>query len=194
MHPDVERYLKKTNAAMRPVCEKLREIVLKAAPKLEECIRWGGPSYKGKGLVCGIGAFQKHVTLFFFRGVEMADPDGLFTHGEGNAVARSVKVGSLSEIKVKPLTALVKAAVKLDAEGAPVVRGKRPVLPVPSVLAEALRGDPRAKKFFDSLSPSARRDYCEWVGGAKQEATVQRRLEKAMTRLGEGRKLGDEYA
>ncbi|RBP44437.1 uncharacterized protein YdeI (YjbR/CyaY-like superfamily) [Roseimicrobium gellanilyticum] len=193
MHAEIERYLKETNAAMRPICEKLREIVLKAAPHLEEGIRWGGPSYKGKGVVCGIGAFQKHVNLFFFRGAQVPDPGGVFNHGLDNATSRNVQFFSMEDVKVKPLTTLVKAAAKVDAEGGAKARTKRPDLPVPVVLAEALRGDPRAKKFFDSLSPSARRDYCEWIGSAKQEVTMQRRLEKAMTRLGEGRKLGDEY-
>jgi hypothetical protein len=193
MHPDVQRYFEEKGDFARPIGEKLREIIMKAAPQLEEGIRWNSPSYKGKGLVCGIGAFKEHVTLFMARGVELPDPDGLFNDGEGNATGRNVRFLSLTEVKVKPLIALIKAAVKLDGEGTKVVRSKRPDLPVPPVLAEALRGDPRARKFFESLPPSAKRDYCEWVGSAKQEATVQRRLEKAMARLGEGRRLGDEY-
>ncbi|HSI65493.1 MAG TPA: YdeI/OmpD-associated family protein, partial [Candidatus Saccharimonadia bacterium] len=152
-----------------------------------------GSSYRGKGLVCAIGAFQKHVTLFFFRGVELADPDALFTDGQGNAEWRIAKFAALSEVKTRPVIALVKAAVKLDAEVARPARRKRPELPVPPVLAEALRGDPRARRFFESMPPSSRREFSEWIADAKQESTIQRRLEKAMTLLGEGMRLSDSY-
>lgn len=179
----------------RPICTKLREIVRKAAPKLEEGIKWGSPNYKGNGLVCSIGAFKEHVTLFFFRGAELENVDRLLQHGEGNASSRSVKFTSLAEVKAKPLTALVKQAVEIDAKGKLPAqkKAKRPELPVPPALASALRKNAKAKKYFESLPPSCRREYSEWIGTAKQEETVQRRLEKAMGMLAEGRRMNEQY-
>jgi uncharacterized protein YdeI (YjbR/CyaY-like superfamily) len=191
----VDARIAKANDFARPICVKLREIIRKAAPKLEECLKWGMPAYKGRGLVCCIGAFKQHVTLHFFRGAEMKDASkGLLQHGEGNANSRSVKFLSLAEVKAKPLAALVKQAVAVDATDKPATeKKKRPDLPVPPALAAALRKNARARKTFESLPPSCRREYSEWIGGAKQEATVQRRLEKALVMLSEGRRMNDEY-
>ena len=193
MNPDIQRYLEGKSDLARPICMKLREIILKADPGLEEVIRWGGPTYKGKGLVCGLRASLHHVTLFFFRGASMSDPGGVFTDGQHNATERAVKFTSLADVKVKSLTALIKEAMKVDAGGPPAKKAKRPDLPVPPVLADALRQDARAKKFFDTIAPSSRRDFCEWIGTARQEATLQRRLEKTMAMLGEGICLHDLY-
>ena len=189
----VDAYIALKPAFAQPICTKLREIIRKSAPKIEEGIRWGGPSYKGRGLVFGVGAFKEHVSLFFARGQELTDPDGLLQHGEGNATSRSVKFASLAELKVKPLTALVKQAAELDAKGPSAKKAKRAELPVPPALSAALQKNARARKTFDSLPPSCRREYSEWIAGAKQEATVQRRLGKAITMLNEGRRMNDVY-
>jgi uncharacterized protein YdeI (YjbR/CyaY-like superfamily) len=191
---NVDAYIASKAEFARPICSKLREIIRKSAPKLDEGIRWGGPSYKGRGLVFGIGAFKEHVSLFFARGRELKDPEGLLQHGEGNERSRSAKFFSLADLKVKPLAALVKQAAELDARGEPAKRkAKRPELPVPPALAAALRKNPRAKKTFDSIPPSARREYCEWIGNAKREETVLRRLEKAIDMLNDGRCMNDMF-
>jgi len=52
---------------------------------------------------------------------------------------------------------------------------------VPPELAELLDADGRA--FFDSLSFTHRREYVEWITGAKREETRRRRLAKAVEML-----------
>lgn len=192
---NVEEYISRKPAFARPICELLRALIHKAAPTLDEGIRWGGPSYKGKGLVLGLGAFKEHVTLFFARGKELDDPEGVLDESEGTAASRNFKVKSLAEAKAKSkaLTALIKQAVALDAQGPAAKKAKRPELPVPAVLSAALRSHAKARKTFEGFSPSARRDYCEWIGGAKKEETVQRRLEKALVMLSEGKSMSDAY-
>jgi hypothetical protein len=59
---------------------------------------------------------------------------------------------------------------------------------VPPELAEALAGDADAKRFFDSLSNSQKSWHTLAIGGAKTDETRQRRLEKSMQMLREGRK------
>ena len=54
---------------------------------------------------------------------------------------------------------------------------------VPSELLEVIKDEPEAKAFFDSLSDGYKRGYCDWVGGAKQEATRKTRAGKALTML-----------
>jgi len=39
------------------------------------------------------------------------------------------------------------------------------------------------KSFFETLSASYKKGYCDWVGSAKQEATRQIRADKALIML-----------
>ena len=59
---------------------------------------------------------------------------------------------------------------------------------VPADFAEALDGEPSAKRFFDSLSYSHRQRHVLAIDGAKAAETRQRRIAKAIEMLREGRK------
>jgi len=59
---------------------------------------------------------------------------------------------------------------------------------VPVELEALLEKDKEAKDFFETLTKSYKRGYCDWVGSAKQEATRQVRAEKALMMLKNGQK------
>lgn len=61
-------------------------------------------------------------------------------------------------------------------------KGKGEVI-VPEELIEVLKSEDEAREFFESLSTGYKRGYCDWVGGAKQEATRKTRAEKALVML-----------
>ncbi len=54
---------------------------------------------------------------------------------------------------------------------------------VPDVLAAALEADPVARAAFDGLSYTRRKEIARSIAEAKQDATRQRRLEKALADL-----------
>lgn len=58
----------------------------------------------------------------------------------------------------------------------------------PDDFAAALAVDPEAKRFFDSLSYSNRRRYVMGIDEAKTAETRQRRIEKSVKMLREGKK------
>jgi Bacteriocin-protection, YdeI or OmpD-Associated/Domain of unknown function (DUF1905) len=59
---------------------------------------------------------------------------------------------------------------------------------VPLGLAQALKGEPRTKAFFDELAHTHRREYANWVAEAKRPETRQRRIEQTMAFLRDGRR------
>lgn len=59
---------------------------------------------------------------------------------------------------------------------------KGPVV-VPEELTAVLENEGEAKDFFESLTDGYKRGYCDWVGGAKQQATRQTRAGKALLML-----------
>jgi Bacteriocin-protection, YdeI or OmpD-Associated/Domain of unknown function (DUF1905) len=61
------------------------------------------------------------------------------------------------------------------------------VVSLPADFAEALDRDPEARRFFDGLSYSARQWHVLSVEGAKTAETRQRRIEKSVAMLHEGK-------
>jgi hypothetical protein len=84
-------------------------------------------------------------------------------------VAAGVAAGDVVEVELAPDTAPREVEVPVD-------------------LAAALTGEPEARAFFDGLSYSNRRWFVLSVEGAKTPETRQRRVDKAVTMLREGRK------
>jgi hypothetical protein len=72
----------------------------------------------------------------------------------------------------------VEVAIELDEEPRTVE--------VPPPLATALDDDPDARAAFERLSYTHRREYAEWISGAKREETVARRTHKAIEMLKSG--------
>jgi hypothetical protein len=71
--------------------------------------------------------------------------------------------------------------VNLEVDTAPRV------VEVPSDLAAALKRDKKAKAFFDGLSFSLQRWYTQPIESAKKPETRERRVDKAIEMLREGR-------
>ena len=54
---------------------------------------------------------------------------------------------------------------------------------IPAELQVLLNKDTEANDFFETLSKSYKKGYCDWVGSAKQEETRHSRAEKAILML-----------
>ena len=57
---------------------------------------------------------------------------------------------------------------------------------IPDGLAQALAADPAAKA-FDGMAFTHRKEYARWIAEAKREETRQKRIQKALDMLKEGR-------
>ena len=73
-----------------------------------------------------------------------------------------------------------KLAVVLELDDAPRT------VEVPPELQAALAADAEARATFDGLSYTHRREYVEWVSGAKREETRRARVERAVGMLRDG--------
>lgn len=171
------------------MCEALRELILQWEPDFSEAVKWNTLSFSGRKLVVAMSGCKKHVGLAFFRGAELDDPSGLLAVGDGNSLMRSVRITDLDALDIVALKNLIRAAVRLDASATPPPRPqKREPLPVPEILAKALRRDKQAAAGFGRLSPSCQREYIVWVGTAKRPETQERRLTETLEALRNGRK------
>src|SRR5687768_6056648 len=61
-------YLAKVPKEQRVALEKLRDIIKAAAPKAEECISYGLPSFRFNGPLVAFGAAAKHCSFYPMSG------------------------------------------------------------------------------------------------------------------------------
>lgn len=190
--PDkVEAYLLSLPIWSAQICARLRQIILAAHPSITEEWKWG-PAYSSNGLVCGWGAFQKHVKLTFYNGAALQDAQQLFNHCTNNEFNRSIKYTQLNEINEPALTAYILEAIAVNEKGFKrVVQNKNVV--VPEALQSALVQHPEAARFFESLSYGYRKDFCGHVTEAKTEATRQARIDKIVSLCAAGLTLNSKY-
>ena len=64
---------------------------------------------------------------------------------------------------------------------------------VPRYIQVALKKQPAAWRYFESLAPSHRRRYIGWIESSKREETQARRLQEAIRLLNAGKPLGLKY-
>ncbi len=61
---------------------------------------------------------------------------------------------------------------------------------IPAALLEAFRENPAAKKNYDGMKQTHRRQYHIWINSAKREETVRKRVQEAIRLLEKGEMLG----
>ena len=172
----VLHYFEKQPAWSRELCLQLRQVMLAAHPTLTEEWKWG-PHYSSNGMVCGIGAFQKHIKLTFFNGSAMKDDLHLFNHCVENEFSRSIKYTPEDQIDLAAFTTYVQEAVALNKKGFKRTIESKAVA-VPPELTAALQQNNAAFHFFENLSYGYKKEFAEHVTEARQEKTKQARIAK----------------
>ncbi len=145
---------------------------------------------KGGAILLITAGFKAHAAINFWRGGEIGDGAA-----KADAMGQFGKLKSVDDLPAN-LDNLIAEAAAL-ATTAPAPR-KPKAAPKPSVelhphFAKALESNPAAKATLDGFSPSARRDYLEWIADAKQDATRAKRIATAVEWLAEGKKRHWKY-
>lgn len=193
-NPAVDAYIARSADFARPILTRIRSLMHKACPKVEETIKWGVPHFEYQGVIGGMAAFKQHAAFGFWKQRLMKDPAGFFSKGESGMGGR--KVRSLADLPSDAmLVRYIKEAVALNANGVKTARPikKKPPLKVPPYLAAALKKNAKARATFEAFAPSHQREYVEWLVEAKQEETRARRLASTIEWLAEGKQRNWKY-
>lgn len=169
----------------------LRAVLL--ATGLTEELKWRQPCYSddGKNIVI-MGEMKAGLTLGFFKGTLLPDPDGvLVDNGPNSRSAKRMFFQSVADVErlAGTVTRYVQEAVALERAGATVPRADEPELV--AELQERLDADPALKAAFEALTPGRRRYYNIHVGEAKQPATRAARVERCIPKILAGKGLQD---
>lgn len=193
--PRVDAYIAKAAPFARPILEHLRALVHATCPDADEAIKWGMPFFvSGGASLCHMAAFKQHAAFGFWRHAEVMGgerpAEGMGSFG---------KLATLDDLPAKrTLATLIKRAAVLNASGSKPVRAaaKKAPAPLPAMPADfaaALDGAPAARSTWDSFSPSHRREYLDWILGAKRADTRAKRIAQSVEWLAEGKLQSGKY-
>ncbi|MHB1087242.1 MAG: DUF1801 domain-containing protein [Acidimicrobiales bacterium] len=94
---------------------RIRALIKRADAEVVEEWKWTNPVWSHDGIICTGETYKKVVKLTFPKGASLEDPSGLFNSSlEGN-VRRAIDVHEGEVIDAGALTALIRAAAKLNA-------------------------------------------------------------------------------
>ena len=189
----IEQYLT-LHEAWKNELMLLRDIITPLG--LEEMIKWNAPTYvyKTKNVI-GLGAFKNHFGIWFFQGALLNDDFKLLENAqEGKTKAlRQMRFYKLEDINEEYITQYIKEAMQLVDLGKEIKPDRNKTTEIPEALAQVLEQDANLKQAFDALTPGKQRDYANHIAEAKRSATKEKRIEKIIPLIREGKGLYDKY-
>ena len=192
--PRIDAYIERSAPFARPILSHLRELVHATIPEVQEDLKWSMPSFMYKGILCGFAAFKEHAAFNLWK-------HSLIVGGDrpDDAMGSFGRITSLADLPPDDVIAgYLREAKRLNDEGIKAPRREKPAeekqeTAVPDDLVAALETNPAALEHFHGFSPSKRREYVEWITGAKTDATRTRRLGTAVEWIAEGKGLNWRY-
>ena len=95
---------------------RVRKLIKAADPAAAETWKWRGvPVWEHDGIICTGETYKAVVKLTFAKGAVLADPAGLFNSSLDGNVRRAIDLREGDKINEKAFSALVRAAVALNA-------------------------------------------------------------------------------
>lgn len=93
---DVDAWFARYENPMKPVVERIRDIVLAADKRIDECIKWQAPTFTYQGnLASFFPKSKQHASLMFHTGAHIPGKHPLLTGG--GSTSRVMKIGSVAE-------------------------------------------------------------------------------------------------
>lgn len=100
--PEVIAYIKQYPSDLKEIMYRVRSLIEEVVPVVEESIKWKMPTFTYlKKHICYMAGFKKHVTLAFFDGTMLNDPDRKL-HGSGKLM-KHIKFTSPDDIDEEQL-------------------------------------------------------------------------------------------
>jgi hypothetical protein len=95
---------------------RIRKLIKRADPDVVEEWKWRGvPVWYHDGMICTGETYKNVVKMTFAKGASLEDPSGLFNSSLDGNTRRAIDFHEGDKIDEKALTALIRAAVKLNA-------------------------------------------------------------------------------
>lgn len=129
---------------MKPVVQRIREIVLAADARIDECIKWHAPTFTYQGnLASFFPRAKKHASLMFHTGATIPGNHPLLLGGAGTS--RFLNLATIAEANAarEAIASIVRAWCDLKSNE-----------PAPTTKPAPTKKSPAAKKPGDANKPS----------------------------------------
>jgi hypothetical protein len=109
--PRVDDYIDALPEWQQEICRQVRDLVHEADPEVAETIkRTVQPYFVLDGNVAALLAAKDHVNVFLYDPL-VDDPDGIITHGHGNATGRQISIHQGEPINRPSLLAIFRQII-----------------------------------------------------------------------------------
>lgn len=181
----------------RPENEKglriLRGILLDL--ELTEAVKWNFPVYTidNKNII-GLGSFQSYFGLWFYQGIFLKDKHKVLINAqEGKTKAmRQWRFQPDEHLEISLIKEYIKEAIDNHNKGLELKPQKRDLV-IPHELELLLETEKSLGEAFGNLNLTLKREFCNYINTAKQDATKQKRLEKIKPLILSGISLNEKY-
>jgi hypothetical protein len=93
---------------------RLRAVIKQADSEVVEEWKWNVPVWSHDGIICTGETYKNVVKMTFAKGASLPDPSGLFNSSLDGNTRRAIDIFEGETIDRKALTALIRAAVRLN--------------------------------------------------------------------------------
>ena len=196
--PRIDLYIYNAADFARPILLHLRELIHFTCPDVEETIKWSFASFDYKGPMCSMAAFKQHCAFGFWKASLMKDKSLIANAESESAMGHYGKITTLRDLPPdKKIIAHIKEAMMLNEKGIKLppkkVTTRKKEIVAPDYFLKQLKKNKKALITFNSFSPSHKREYLEWIIEAKTDDTKNRRMDKAIEWMSEGKSRNWKY-
>ena len=195
----IDNYIAKSAGFAKPILNHIRQLVHETCPDVEEKMKWSFPHFDYKGeMMCSMAAFKQHAVMGFWKAALMKDAVLMENAKSETAMGHLGKITTLKDMPSdKKITAWIKEAMQLTDKGiklpAKAKAADKKELVVPDYFEKALTKNKKAKLVFENFAWSHKKEYLEWITGAKTEETRNKRMATALAWLAEGKSRNWKY-
>jgi hypothetical protein len=98
----IDAYIRDAASFANPLLKRLRRIVHKGCPGVEETIKWGMPFFEYHGTLCFMAAFKQHAAFGFRRGDGLEDPKCILKKPASKGGDAMGHLGRITSVKDLP--------------------------------------------------------------------------------------------
>ena len=144
---------------------------------------------------CLLSFFKHYAGLWFFDGALLDDADQVLINAQEGKTRgmRQWRFQGDEVINTEQVQAYVTQAIDNAKAGKHITPKAKAGTEVPELLACALARDTQLAAAFADFTASKQREFSEYITGAKQAATREKRLAKITPMIVRGEGLNDRY-